>query len=103
MFRILLAVVGAAIGACIFVGAFSVLIPEAAAVTAEPPQANATRKPYPSVKQIDNTAKARCVQTWPHYEEACLRDSRDPSARPRVVRVIAIDGATAGGNLHARR
>jgi hypothetical protein len=103
MFRILLAVVGAAIGASIFVGAFSLLIPEAAAVTAEPTQANAQRKPDPSIKPIDKTAKARCVQTWPHYEEACLRDSRDPGAKPRVVRVIAIDSAAAAGNLRPRR
>jgi hypothetical protein len=34
-----------------------------------------------------------CSQTWPYYEQGCLRDGRQSDGRARVARVITIDVA----------
>jgi hypothetical protein len=30
-----------------------------------------------------------CGQAWPFYEQACLRDSREPNSAARAARVVA--------------
>jgi hypothetical protein len=34
---------------------------------------------------------AACTQAWPYYAPPCLHDDRPAGARPRVVRIIAIE------------
>lgn len=36
-------------------------------------------------------------QAWPYYEAACLRDSRDPLAAVRAVRMVSTDHLPASG------
>jgi hypothetical protein len=43
------------------------------------------------------TGDATCSgRAWPYYEQACLRDLRQPANRARVVRVVFADRAPAG-------
>jgi hypothetical protein len=42
-----------------------------------------------------------CAQTWPYYEQGCLRDGRQSDGRARVARVITID--VAAGRARQRR
>jgi hypothetical protein len=39
--------------------------------------------------------KTACRQSWPNYEQSCLRDDRQADGNLRVVRVIAIDRSAA--------
>jgi hypothetical protein len=47
--------------------------------------------------------KVVCVQSWPYYEQSCLRDGRAAPGNPRVVRVIVADRSAASRAALARR
>jgi hypothetical protein len=47
------------------------------------------------IRSVYPGGKTACTQSWPNYEQACLRDDRQVDGNLRVVRVIAIDHSAA--------
>ena len=51
--------------------------------------------PQPSVKGdrlVPRSNGPACEQAaWPHYDSHCVRSQTQPGARPREVRIVAID------------
>jgi hypothetical protein len=48
-----------------------------------------------NIRNGSRNPKIVCAQSWPYYDNSCLRDGRQTNAAPRVVRVIAADRAAA--------
>jgi hypothetical protein len=48
-----------------------------------------------NIRNGSRERKIICTQSWPYYENSCLRDDRQTNAAHRVVRVIAANRAAA--------
>ena len=44
-----------------------------------------------NLRNRSGNSKVVCEQSWPYYEQSCLRDSGAVDGKPRVVRVVATD------------
>jgi hypothetical protein len=82
-YRILLAVVAAALIACIFT-IISATADQAGAGTGENVASGGRLDERPIGPQCSERA-------WPYYEAHCLRDSRPPSKQPKNVRVVTTE------------
>jgi len=96
MFKNLMAVIGAAVGAGMIV---ALIPPPGEAVAARTPQSGPTEAGklagVPAARGVA-IPKPVCTQHWPYYEQACLSDLRQPNGNARAVRRIA-------GNLQSKR
>jgi hypothetical protein len=95
MLRKLVAVVAAAACAAVIVGFIPRPTP---ADAAKAPQSTPVNADQPEVLSGSST----CAQSWPNYDQACLRDARRPNGRARVARVVAIDRSVADRAPRAR-
>ena len=96
MFKSLMAVIAAAVGAGMIV---ALIPPPGAAIAAHTPQsspANTGKLAGAPAARVANIRKPVCAQHWPYYEQACLSDLRQPNGNARVVRLI-------GGNPQSKR
>jgi hypothetical protein len=96
MFKSLMAVIGAAVGAGMIV---ALIPPPGEAIAARTPQGSPAETGklagLPAARGV-NVPKPVCTQHWPYYEQACLSDLRQPNGNARTVRRIA-------GNLQSKR
>ena len=60
--------------------------PERAAAAATPAKLSNTQNNV----AINNAVTATCTQTWPYYEQSCLRDNRRTGGAP-TARVISLN------------
>ena len=44
-----------------------------------------------NIRNGSRKSKIACAQSWPYYDNSCLRDGRQTNAAPRVVRIIAAE------------
>jgi hypothetical protein len=65
--------------------------------------ASATQAPAALPIPGAQTDQSGCTRAWPYYEQSCLHNSRQPSSKTRVVRIIADDRSVANPALRARR
>jgi hypothetical protein len=96
MFKNLMAVIAAAVGAGMIV---TLIPPPGEAIAARTPQSSPADTGKPAGAPAARGAAIRkpvCAQHWPYYEQACLSDLRQPNGNARAVRLIA-------GNLHSKR
>jgi len=101
MFKNLMAVIGAAVGAGMIV---ALIPPPGEAVAARTPQASPVETGKLAGAPAARSAAIRkpvCTQHWPYYEQACLSDLRQPNGNARAVRLIAAN-ARSKRSLHAR-
>jgi hypothetical protein len=83
MFKTIAAVVVAVVLIDISVGA-----PRATGMV----DATGPQRSLKSDRLVPRPNEAACTQTgWPHYESHCVRSLTQPGARPREVRIVAID------------
>jgi len=100
MFKSLMTVIGAAVGAGMIV---ALIPPPGEAIAARTPQSS------PETGKLAGVPAARgairkpvCTQHWPYYEQACLSDLRQPNGDARAVRLIGGNSRSKRG-LHVRR
>ena len=88
MLKGLLAISGAAVCAGIIVG--FVPPPEPAAAAATPPANPRNELSNAAIKSAPVVATtSACTQTWPYYEQSCLRDSRQAGRAAPTARVVS--------------
>jgi len=96
MLKAIAAIVAAAVSAGFIVSG----VPEVAAGTSSTAQSS---QAIIGAANDNRTGDRACLQSWPYYEQSCLRDARRSDGKARVVRVISIDRSTDGRNLQVQR
>jgi hypothetical protein len=85
MLKGLSAILAAAVCAGIIVGFVPQPEPAAAAVT---PRSAPRERSNVAINSAPVVAASACTQTWPYYEQSCLRDSRQVGRTAPTARVI---------------
>ncbi len=65
------------------------------AEVAAPSAADIRKAVEQNIRNGSRDPKIVCAQSWPYYEQSCLRDSRQADGNAHVVRFIAIDRSDA--------
>ena len=92
MIRKVASILAAAAGASLLVAILPDFTSGVSARTAQPERSTSAIASDTSVNAQDAGSRDRksgCVQTWPYYEQACLRGSRTGDAQ--TVRIIAVN------------
>ncbi len=55
-----------------------------------------------SAGQNSHNLKTVCEQSWPYYEQSCLRDVGATAGKPRIVRIVVGNQSAAGGDVPGR-
>lgn len=103
MTRKIVSILAAAAGASLLVAILPNFTPAVSARTAQPEKSAIASGSSVSAQEVGSRdRKSGCVQTWPYYEQTCLR-GHQTGGDAQVVRIIAVNRPAPSQAGQARR